>query len=115
MTESPFQKNFKEYMRTMQHAVHQNAVEHGWWEADRGNEPLLLMHCEISEAVEALREGNPESVKIPGYSHVAEELADTAIRIMDYCEKHGINLGAAIIAKHEYNRGREYKHGGKKF
>lgn len=115
MTQTPFHKNFSEYMRTMQNAVHQNAVDHGWWEEERGNEPLLLMHCEISEAVEALREGNPESVKIPGHSNVAEELADTVIRIMDYCGKHEINLGAAIIAKHEYNRGREYKHGGKKF
>lgn len=112
---SLFEKNAKEIFRTLTHAVHSNAVNHGWWEEDRGTEPLLLMHAEISEAVEALREGNPESLKIPGHSHVAEELADTVIRILDYCGKHDINIGAAVLAKHRYNLGREYRHGGKKF
>lgn len=111
----PSFKAIHEAFRTLTHAVHANAVEHGWWEEDRGTEPLLLMHTEISEAVEALRAGNPESKKIPGHSHVAEELADVVIRVLDYCGKHNINIGAAITAKHEYNRSRPYRHGGKKF
>lgn len=111
----PVNKLIHEAFRTLTHAVHANAVEHGWWEEDRGTEPLLLMHTEISEAVEALREGNPESKKIPGHSHVAEELADVVIRVLDYCGKHNINIGAAITAKHEFNRSRPYRHGGKAF
>ena len=113
--EPPVNKLIHEAFRTLTHAVHANAVEHGWWEEDRGTEPLLLMHTEISEAVEALREGNPESRKIPGHSHVAEELADVVIRVLDYCGKHNINIGAAITAKHEFNRSRPYRHGGKAF
>ena len=113
--EPPVNKLIHEAFRTLTHAVHANAVEHGWWEEDRGTEPLLLMHTEISEAVEALREGNPESKKIPGHSHVAEELADVVIRVLDYCGKHNINIGAAITAKHEFNRSRPYRHGGKAF
>ena len=111
----PSFKAIHESFRTLTHAVHANAVEHGWWEEDRGTEPLLLMHTEISEAVEALRAGNPESKKIPGHSHVAEELADAVIRVLDYCGKHNINIGAAITAKHDYNRSRPYRHGGKAF
>ena len=95
--------------------MHANAVEHGWWEEDRGTEPLLLMHTEISEAVEALRAGNPESKKIPGHLHVAEELADVVIRIMDYGAARGLRIAEAIIAKTEYNKTRPHKHGGKRF
>jgi NTP pyrophosphatase (non-canonical NTP hydrolase) len=66
---------------------------------------------EVGEAVEAMRHGNPESEKIPGFSHVEEELADTLIRIFDYCEMKGYNLGGAVIAKMAYNAGRPFLHG----
>lgn len=66
---------------------------------------------EVGEAVEAMRHGNPESEKIPGHSHVAEELADTLIRIFDFCGLHNINLGAAVIEKMAYNSGRPHLHG----
>jgi NTP pyrophosphatase (non-canonical NTP hydrolase) len=112
---APVDKNIIEAIRTLTHAVHANAVDHGWHREDRGTEPLLLMHSEISEAVEALRDGNPESVKIPGHSHVAEELADVIIRVLDYCGKHEIDIGRAILAKHRYNIDRPYRHGGKAF
>ena len=113
---TPFYKNFIECGRTMQHAVHQNAKDHGWWEDQRSDGELIaLQHSELSEALEAMRKGNPESVKIPGHCHAVEEFADTVIRIMDHCEARGWNLFKAIAAKHEFNRGREYKHGGKAF
>lgn len=66
---------------------------------------------EVGEAVEAMRHGNPESEKIPGHSHVAEELADTLIRIFDFCGLRDIDLGAAVIAKMAYNSGRPFLHG----
>jgi NTP pyrophosphatase (non-canonical NTP hydrolase) len=66
---------------------------------------------EVGEAVEAMRHGNPESEKIPGHSHVAEELADTLIRIFDYCGMKGYDLGGAVIAKMNYNSGRSHLHG----
>ena len=113
---TPFYKNFIECGRTMQHAVHQNAKDHGWWEGERSDGELIaLQHSELSEALEAMRKGNPDSVKIPGHCHAVEELADTVIRIMDHCEARGWNLFKAIAAKHEFNKGREYKHGGKAF
>lgn len=66
---------------------------------------------EVGEAVEAMRHGNPESEKIPGHSHVAEELADTLIRIFDFCGLRDIDLGAAVIEKMRYNESRPHLHG----
>ena len=40
--------------------VHDNAVEHGWWDSDRSiNESIVLIHSEWSEAVEEARAGRP--------------------------------------------------------
>lgn len=50
--------------------------------------------------------GKPEGIPI--------ELADVIIRIFDYCGYAGIDIDAAITQKHEYNKTRPYRHGGKK-
>jgi len=42
------------------------------------------------------------------------ELADAVIRIMDLCEKHKWDLEKAILTKHEFNKTRSHRHGGKK-
>ena len=40
--------------------VHQNAVAHGWWEKERSAGTVRsLFHCELSEAVEAYRNHEP--------------------------------------------------------
>lgn len=98
----------------MQRAVHQTAVEHGWWEAPRpAGEVLMLMVTELAEAMEAYRGGNPESEKIPGFSKIEEELADVVIRLLDYAGGEGFDIEGALAAKMAYNETRPYRHGGK--
>jgi NTP pyrophosphatase (non-canonical NTP hydrolase) len=97
-------------------AVQDIAVSKGWWNDDRNNgELLMLMVSELAEALEGLRHGNPPSEHIGHFSAVEEELADVVIRIMDVAVARGWKVADAIVAKIEFNRGREYMHGGKRF
>ena len=92
--------------------VYKNAVNHGFWKEEvNDGERMALIHAEISEALEALRDGNPSSSKIIEFSSLEEELADAVIRIMDYSFGKDLDVAGAIIAKIEYNQSREYMHG----
>ena len=100
----------------LQQTVYQIAVDHGWWKDNRNDsELIMLMVCELGEAVEWLRKGNPPSDHIVKFSGVEEELADVVIRIMDMAQAKGYNIEEAIEAKVEFNKTRPYKHGGKLF
>jgi NTP pyrophosphatase (non-canonical NTP hydrolase) len=110
--------------------IHKNAVEHGWWEDKRSfGDIIALCHSELSEALEEYRAGKgptetyyidkttgeqvcgiKEGMKPEG---IAIELADCIIRILDFCGKEEIDIEAAIRIKHEYNKTRPYRHGGK--
>lgn len=116
-------------------AVHENAVAHGWY--DKGiefPEVAALIHSEISEALTEYREGKPiiygccgipgavcehaEECDAPGIQTckpegLAVELCDAAMRIFDYLAYLGVDIEAVLEAKHAYNIGRPYRHGGK--
>lgn len=111
--------------------IHENAVNNGWWDEPRSfGEIIALCHSELSEALEEYRSGKPmtyfacecgvktdtqyvccgKKMKPEG---VAVEMADCIIRILDWCGKEGIDIEEIIRIKHEYNKTRPYRHGGK--
>jgi NTP pyrophosphatase (non-canonical NTP hydrolase) len=109
-------KIFVESFTTVMEVVNNIARGKGWWKGDRNEaELLMLMTCELAEACEWLRAGNPQSDHIPEFSGVEEELADCVIRIMDYAHAKKYRLPEAILAKIEFNATRPHMHGGKKF
>lgn len=108
---------FRAGMAGVQITAHRAAQEKGWWDGAPRTplELIALIHEELSELGRAARKGNPESDKIPGHSQMAEEAADVVIRLLDACTFWGIDLGAVILDKMEYNRTRPYRHGGLKY
>lgn len=94
-------------------------------------ERIALMHSELSEALEELRNGKPADETyyptMPAEWHagkeyapfkpegVPSEMADVVIRVLDFCGANGIDLEGMITEKLAYNASRPHRHGGKRF
>lgn len=99
-------------------ACHAVAKARGWHDSPREiGTVLALIHSEVSEALEEVRNHNPRRITISdgkpeGY---VIELADVLIRIFDEVGARGLDLEQALRLKHAYNQTRPHRHGGKNF
>lgn len=116
--------------------IHQNAVNHGFWEPKPDfNTSLMLIVGELAEAMEEHRAGRPMEykkciatgdvcIKMPVLcdgcmAHrmprkpegIAVEMIDALIRILDWCGAEGLDVERLVQEKHKYNKSRPYKHG----
>lgn len=89
------------------------------WNDDRDIPTLIvLMHSELSEALEEYRNKHaPTEIYYSGEDCKPEgipvEFADVIIRILHCCAHYGIDMEAALRIKQDYNATRKFRHGGK--
>lgn len=106
------------HVQTVNHLcelIHQHNVDAGWYdnietgERKTGDEVFaektLLIHSEISEAVEGWRK-NLMDDHLPNRKMVEVEFADAFIRLADLAAAMNLDLGGAIQEKFKYNQTR---------
>jgi len=110
------------FFNLLSEMIYENAANKGFHDADHSRSAVdnyaiwtANLHGEISELWEAARRGEltKSCDKDIGLTCEEEELADILIRVLDTAHARGIDIGRAVLTKHEYNTTRSHKHGGK--
>lgn len=108
-------RDFVESWKEFAAEIYATGKASGFYDGDFNHgEKIALMHSELSEALEGLRKDLMDD-HLPHRKMVECEMADTIIRIMNYCTHTGLDVASAVIEKNAYNRTRGHKHGNKKF
>lgn len=125
MSKSKGLDNLPLTINDLQSEAFANSQAHGFWPTLSPERPreaeamipekLCLIHSEVSEALEAYRDGalslGYEGKKPVGF---LSELADVMIRVADLAGALDLDLENMIKIKMAYNRTRPHRHGGKK-
>ena len=116
-------------LSTLAKEVHKQAVAKGWYDNQQSEDEFVErmcnnLHDEVSELHESWRNNNlradcdkADAMRLLGIeplSCLEEELADIIIRCLDNAEYLGVDIQAAVDAKHRFNANRENRHGGKR-
>ena len=107
-------------LRGMQEEVVAWCHRKGWYDKPLSfGEAMTGLHSEVSEAWEAWRRWGAGDATDPAVEPglvckpegVGSEFADVLIRLLDYCDRFGVDLEAEYARKMEYNETRGYRHG----